>query len=100
MVIELKRFEYVVSMACLALLGYFAWHAVYGARSYSYRDVLQVHLSFLEKQKEVIIAQRKAIEDRVVLVRPESVDPDLLDELVRRNLNLVKSTDLVVHYTN
>jgi cell division protein FtsB len=100
MVIQFKRFEYLVSFGCLALLGYFAWHAAYGTRSYKYRDVLQVNVSFLERQLENVSNQRKTIEAQVTLLRPESIDPDLLDELARRDLDLAKPTDLVVHYSN
>jgi cell division protein FtsB len=100
MVIQFKRFEYLVSLGCLLLLGYFAWHAAYGARSYKFRDIQQVNVSFLQKQLEHITVQRKAIESQVTLVRPENLDPDMLDELARRDLDLVKSTDLVVHYSN
>jgi cell division protein FtsB len=100
MVIRFKRFDYLVTLACLALLGYFAWHAAYGARSYKFHDVLQVNANFLEKQLGNIMSQRKTIEAQVSLVRPENIDPDMLDELARRDLDLVKSTDLVVHYSN
>jgi hypothetical protein len=35
------------------------------------------------------------LENKVVLLRPESIDPDLLDELARENLELAKPTDVV-----
>jgi cell division protein FtsB len=100
MVMRFKRFDYLVSVGCLLLLAYFAWHAAYGTRSYKFHDVLVVNSNFLAKQLEIMSDQRKAIEAQVSLVRPENIDPDMLDELARRDLDLAKSTDLVVHYSN
>jgi cell division protein FtsB len=94
-----KRFEFLVSLGCLVMLGYFGWQGFYGPRGSPYRDQLRKHTEILTKELEVITIQRKAIETRVALMRPESIDPDLLDELVRRNLNMVRKSDIIVQFT-
>jgi tetraacyldisaccharide-1-P 4'-kinase len=40
--------------------------------------------------------QQAALQRRLVLLDPRHVDPDLADELVRRNLDLVKPDELIV----
>jgi cell division protein FtsB len=91
-----KRLEVLVSFCCLAMLGYFGWYAFHGARGYPYRDRLVAQLEFTTQAASDMTRQRQTIEDRVKLMRPESIDPDLLDELARRVLYVGKSNDIIV----
>jgi cell division protein FtsB len=93
-----KRFEFLVSLGCLAMLGYLGWQEFYGPRGYPYRDQLLQHSLALTKDRDTIEVQRKTIETRVALMRPESIDPDMLDELARKNLNMVRQNDIVVEF--
>ena len=34
----MRRFDFVVTCVCCALLGYFGWHAYKGPRGFPYRD--------------------------------------------------------------
>jgi cell division protein FtsB len=94
--IRFKRFEFIVSFCCLAMLGYFGWYAFHGARGYPYRDQLVEQLQATTKAASALTATRQSIEGRVSLMRPESIDPDLLDELARRALFVGKSNDIIV----
>jgi cell division protein FtsB len=91
----MRRFDLIVTCVCCALLGYFAWHAWKGPRGFPYRDTLTVKLEQLETKYEGLHADRVKLENKVALLRPESIDPDLLDELARGNLELAKPTDVV-----
>jgi cell division protein FtsB len=93
-----KRFEYLVSIGGMLMLTYFFMQAFYGPRGLPYHKQLLQHTTSLQKDLGMISDQRKAIETRVALMRPESIDPDMLDELARKNLNLVKKTDIVVKF--
>jgi cell division protein FtsB len=93
---QFKKFEILVSFCCLAMLSYFMWHAFHGARGMPYRDQLVVQLAAITVEATDISTKRQSIESRVKLMRPESVDPDLLDELARRDLFMGKSTDIIV----
>ncbi len=97
--VKLKKFELLVSLACLAMLGYLGWHGFYGERGYPFRDKLALQLDQLKAETATILVQRQAIEARVTLLRPESIDPDLLDELARKDLFLVKPTDVIVAFS-
>jgi cell division protein FtsB len=91
-----KRFEFLVSFGCLVLLGYFAWTAFYGPRGYPYRDQLAKRITVLETELDDISTERKVIETQVALMRPESIDPDMLDELARKTLDLAATNEIVV----
>ena len=91
----MRRFDLVVTLVCCALLGYFAWHAFEGPRGFPYRDGLRLEVAELAAKHEALHAERLRLEDKVTLLRPESIDPDLLDELARGTLELAKPTDVV-----
>jgi cell division protein FtsB len=90
------RFDLVVMVACLALLGYFAWHGFQGPRNFEHRNELLAKAERLDQALAAIRAESKALDARVALMRPESIDPDMLDELARDVLNYAKPTDLIV----
>ena len=91
----MRRFDLIVTCVCCALLGYFAWHAWKGPRGFPYRDALVAQAVLLKDRYEATKAERVRLENKVALLRPESIDPDLLDELARGQLELAKPTDVV-----
>ncbi|MBF0562302.1 MAG: septum formation initiator family protein, partial [Alphaproteobacteria bacterium] len=64
----------------LGAVVYFSYHAVQGDRGllawWQFRHEIQQAQAHLAQ----VNAQREALERRVKLLRPESLDPDLLDE--------------------
>lgn len=91
----MRRFDFVVTCVCCALLGYFAWHAFKGPRGYPYQAGLEQKMATLEVKFEVLQQKRIRLEHKVRLLRPESIDPDLLDELARGSLDLARSSDVI-----
>ena len=96
--INYKRFDYVVSLGCALLLCYFAVHAFYGPRNFAHRDFLAAQAQKFSLDLDAIATKRKALEDRVVLMRPDSIDPDLADELARKTLNFANPSEIVAYY--
>ncbi len=90
------RFEYVIGAACLVGLASFGYHGFLGSRSYNYQASLEEKVAKLETNNAVLDNELKNISAKVSLMRPESVDPDLVDELARAELGLVKATDLIL----
>ena len=90
------RFDLAVTAGCLALLGYFAWHATQGPRGFAYKDGLEAKLASLQAANAEILSKRQALEARVALMRPDHVDPDMLEELARKELNMAAANDLVL----
>ena len=91
------RMELLVCCVCLALLGYFCWQGFYGFRSIHYREKLSGQVATVAADLNAVLHQRKALEARVQMVRPGSVDADLIDELARRDLNMGKMSEVVVN---
>ncbi len=60
------------------------------------RAMIERQVSELEAELARLTAEREELVARVSLLRPESLDPDMLDERARLNLNLVNEDELVV----
>ena len=80
----------------LIIVGTFAGHAVAGPNGLLawggyHRDLQErrVELAKLE-------AERDALRHRSALLNPKKADPDLADEMVRRDLGLVRTDEVVV----
>jgi cell division protein FtsB len=94
------RFEYLVTAGCLILLAYFAWHAWFGHRSYAYVRQLEASLANLKSVETSLGGQKQHMQNQVGLLRPESVDPDMLEEMARGKLGWVGANELIVKTTD
>ena len=90
------RFDFIITAACFALLGYLAWHAWHGPRGYPYRDRLLEETAVLQDQFAKVLSERTTLEQQVALLRPDHIDPDMLDQLARERLEMVRPNELVV----
>ncbi|MBG6143640.1 FtsB family cell division protein [Roseibium album] len=86
----------VTPAIAIAALGYFGFHAMSGELGMVGRAMIERQVSELESELELLTAERQELVARVGLLRPESLDPDMLDERARLNLNLVHTNELVV----
>src|SRR5436190_19600384 len=80
----------------LALIGYFAYHLVEGDRGLRAWLRVTQDLRVSKENLAVIQAERIALERRVSHLRPDHVDPDLLDAQVRRTLDVVAPDEIVI----
>src|SRR5215467_9739563 len=80
----------------IALTGYFAYHLVEGERGFKAWLHLNREIRSATANLEAVRAQRAALDLRVSSLRPEHVDPDLLDERIRATLNLASPDDVVI----
>ena len=91
----MRRFDLAVTCVCCSMLGYFALHAFKGPRGYPHQQVLEQQQAMLQQKFETLREQRIRQENKVALLRPESIDPDLLDEMARRNLEMARPGDVI-----
>jgi cell division protein FtsB len=92
-----KRLGFLIGpLLGIALTGYFAYHLVEGDRGLKAWFRLNRELQAATANLETIRGQRAALDLRVSNLRPDHVDPDLLDERIRATLNLVSPDDIVI----
>jgi cell division protein FtsB len=79
---------------CVVL--YFAYHAVQGDRGIRSLLDYQTKVEQTHLQLAKIRTERKDLEHRVFLLRPDSLDPDLLEERARAVLNFADPNEIAV----
>jgi cell division protein FtsB len=77
------------------LIGYFGFHAYNGNRGLKAQQDLAQQLAALNAELTKLKTERADWERRASLLRPESLDPDMLDERARAMLDYVHSRDLI-----
>ena len=78
------------------IIGNFAGYAVAGANGLLAWG--GYHRDYLDRKKELVglEQQRAELKHRSALLDPRKADPDMADELVRRDLGLVRPDEVVV----
>src|SRR3546814_17137079 len=86
----------VVPALCVAFIGYFAYHAIIGPSGLLAWGGYTAERTELETRLAHLDGERKKLEQRARLLNPRKVDPDLADELVRKNLAVVRPDEVVI----
>lgn len=86
----------VFPLLCLAMMGYFAYHAVHGDHGLRAWMRMQGEVADLRAELERTRAVRLDLQHHVALLRPEGLDPDMLDERARESLNLTHPNDITI----
>ncbi|MGV8996228.1 MAG: FtsB family cell division protein [Parvibaculaceae bacterium] len=92
----LRLRQALVPLVCVIVLSYFAYHAVYGRHGFIAWLSLQNSVDTLEQQLAEVQTTRRSLDQQVSLMRPESLDPDLLDERARATLGLAAPNEIVI----
>jgi cell division protein FtsB len=80
----------------IALTGYFAYHLIEGDRGLLAWLRLSREIRAENANLEAVRAERAALDLKVSNLKPDHIDPDLLDERVRATLNLVAPDEIVI----
>ena len=78
------------------LFVYFAYHLLHGDRGYFANKGVQLKLAAAEDKYTAKTEERRSLENRVKLLRPDSLDLDLLDERARVVLGFLKADERVI----
>lgn len=78
------------------VIGYFGVNAYSGNHGLRARQDLDQQIAQLSDELASLKAERANWERRVVLLRPESIDPDMLDERARVLLNYADPRELTL----
>ena len=80
----------------LLVVGTFAGHAIAGPNGlFAWRGYSQ-QLELRKAELAALEAERLRLRHRSALLDPRKADPDLADEMVRRDLGLVRADEVVV----
>ncbi len=92
-----RRVRPVIPQALtVCVLAYFAYHIVEGERGITAWKQLTGELVEARRERSEVAARRATLEHRVELLRPDGLDPDLLEEQARSLLNMGRPTDRVI----
>ena len=98
MLTELKRrLRHVMGpLFGVGALAYFAYHTVEGERGVLAWLRLDKEILAAELQLATVSSERQALEHRVLLLRPDHLDPDMLEERARAMLNMGRADEMVI----
>ena len=80
----------------LALTGYFAYHLIEGDRGLRAWMRITQELRQAKSNLADVASERATLDRRVANMRPDHLDPDLLDTQVRRNLDVAAPDEIVI----
>ncbi|MGE0713986.1 MAG: septum formation initiator family protein [Alphaproteobacteria bacterium] len=80
----------------VGLIAYFGYHLAHGDRGLVAWRELSQRIEQTETVARRVAQERAELERRVALLRPDSLDRDMLDERARSILNLAHPDDVVI----
>ena len=100
----MKRFiekRYVLRRNMMAVIGvclsfYFCYHLIAGQRGYFRLISLESRIANISSEYESLKIEREAVEKKVVMMRPGSIDRDLLEERVRYVLGYTYDNEIIL----
>jgi cell division protein FtsB len=93
-----KRARLVVGpVLAITIIGYFLYHTVQGERGLVAYAALSEQARIGDWRLAQIRAKRLEIEHNVRLLRPDSLDLDMLEERSRAVLNVIDDDDVLIH---
>lgn len=71
-------------------------HIVYGGRGLQAREKLAAQVADAERRLELITSERERLEARATMLRPQGIDPDLVEERIRLQLGLIHPDEVIL----
>lgn len=92
-----KKIQLVLGpLIAITLVIYFIYHLIQGERGVLSWMRLKQRISVAEKRLDDVQMEQNALEQRVLLLRPDSLDPDMLEERARVVLNFAREGEIIV----
>lgn len=85
-----------MTVVFLSLICYFSYHTLSGERGMLALIQLTQKVDRMENELDLVRAERLSIEHKVTLMRPDSLDLDLVDEQARRSLGYANKDEIVI----
>lgn len=78
------------------LCMYFSYHAVFGHRSVLALSSLNAQIETSVAKGDIVSSERQYLEGRVLAMRPDSMNPDMVEERARTILGYKRVDEVVV----
>lgn len=91
-----RRWQSIVSIVGACIVAYFLYHTVQGDHGWLAMLRLQGQVNAAQDNLSQLQKERQELDHRVQLMRPDHLDPDLLDEQSRKMLNYSKPGEIVI----
>ncbi|HPF79086.1 MAG TPA: septum formation initiator family protein [Alphaproteobacteria bacterium] len=93
--------RYILRRNMLAVIGlclsvYFSYHLIAGQRGYFRLMTLENKIASVSHEYEGLKEERQEIEKKVVMMRPGSIDRDLLEERARHVLGYRRGDEVIL----
>ena len=85
-----------VPAICIAVLSYIGYHAFIGERGLFAHKRLEAEAVELKAELAGLVEERELLEKQIVLLRPSTLDPDMLDERVRAVLKFAAEGEITI----
>ncbi len=86
----------ILALAGVCIVGYFVYHTLQGERGWFAMTRMEREVGNAQATLEQLQKDRKELQHRTQLMRPNNLDPDLLEEKSRELLNYSKPNEIVV----
>jgi len=98
---KLIQKRYILRQNLLAVIGislsfYFCFHLLAGHRGYFRLMSLENQMTQISKEYETVTAERQKLETKVVMMRPGSINKDLLEERIRSVLGYRYEDEIIL----
>lgn len=93
---ELNIKDHKLLILGLIMCAYFTYHLFYGPRSLPYLQTVQQQNIFLNEELISLEAKHNDLESKVIKLRPETLDTDLLKERARTMLGYTEEKEIIV----
>mgnify|MGYP006284532395 CR=1 FL=1 len=88
--------SYGLLLLGLLLCAYFSYHLMFGPRSYPALEGLRSDIVRAQADLQTAQGERAELEDKVTRLRPETLDPDYLEERARAMLGYTHENEVIV----
>ena len=88
--------RFIAPCATVLICSYFAFHATHGQYGTRAHLVMKSRIEKMEGRLERARQRRDHLEDRLALLQDGTVEKDMLDEQIRRNLPRARADDIVL----
>ena len=88
--------DHLLPLIGICLCIYFAYHTIQGERSVLRLAAVNGQIETLSQKSDSLTSERMQVEEKVAMMRPGSVDSDLLEERVRLTLGYKHADEYAV----